>query len=173
MRRFPSDYHTFSKTNMNDTMSHQATDPNGGSARVTSAFMDMMFGKIDVDQTDCKHVFEFVDCMGTFCVKCRIGYGVECLHPDCKVHHCDVHKLVFPVFSEETFADVAEQMNDDIYIINLGHDGVKSGDDEDVHTVLSYPGLKIVEYCGYYTDENVCEIFKDEKYEHITFREIW
>ena len=46
-----------------------------------------------VDQHNCEHEFEFVDFCGHFCKKCDIGYGVECLHPECKVHNCDKHNL--------------------------------------------------------------------------------
>lgn len=127
-----------------------------------------------MDQNECEHNFEFVECFGTFCTKCDIGYGVECLHPECKVHHCSKHNLDYYALIEGvTFATVVDDMTDDIYVLHLGHDGVTEGDTKDVHKVLSYPGLKIVEYCGYYISEDVEEIFESDNYSHIEFVPIY
>lgn len=112
--------------------------------------------------------------LGTFCKYCDIGYGVECLHPNCKEHYCKKHHLSYPaVNNENTFATVAKDMTDDIYIVHLGHDGVINGEKTDVHKVLSYSGLKIVEYCGYYMNGDIVDIFDDEKYNHIKFVPIY
>ncbi len=122
---------------------------------------------------ECDHDFEFIDCFGTFCKKCQIGYGVECLHPECKVHNCDKHSLSYPALdNENAFSTVDEDMTDDIYCLHLGHDGIIDGKVEDIHRVLSHPGLKIVEYCGYYTDAKVTNIFDSDRYSHITFTPI-
>ena len=126
-----------------------------------------------IDTTECEsHEFEFISFCGSFCKTCGIGYGVECLHPECKVHYCKKHGLGYPsVNNSNTFATVVEDMNEDIYVLSLGHDGVINGKDEDIHKVFSYPNLKIVEYCGYYTDENIGEIM--DKYSNINFVPIW
>ncbi len=159
---------------MTMTMSAEASDPNSTSAKIIKALTDKLFVPTNVDPTECDHEFEFVDCMGTFCAKCHIGYGIECLHPECKVHHCNKHSLSYPACNNDnTFSTVAEDMTNDIYVIHLGHDGVISGNIEDVHKVLSYEGLKIVEYCGYYTDNDVIGVFEDDKYNHITFTPIY
>ena len=127
---------------------------------------------VSIDSCECDHDFEFIECFGTFCKKCQIGYGVECLYPKCKVHHCNKHSLSYETFSEHTFSAVDKNMTDDIYCLHLGHDGVIDGKVEDIHRVLSYPGLKIVEYCGYYTDTSVIDIFDSDRYSHITFNPI-
>lgn len=123
-------------------------------------------------QLNCKHDFKFVECFGTFCSKCDIGYGVECLNPECKEHNCGKHNLMYDVFANErgiTFDNVVQDMNDDIYLLSLGHDGVIEGKVEDVRIVLSYKNLKIVQYCGYYMEECIEEIFESGKYPQIDF----
>ena len=121
----------------------------------------------------CYHDFQFIECFGFFCTKCDIGYGELCLHPECDVYRCTKHSLIYPAFSEGTFVTVNEYMNDEIYVLNLGHDGIIDGPLEDVHKVLSYPGLKIVEFCGYYTSKDIVNIFDNERYNHITFTPIY
>ena len=127
----------------------------------------------NIDSYNCDHEFEFEECFGTFCKKCDIGYGVECLHPECKIHSCDKHNLSYPsIDNENTFSTVAEDMTDNIYHLHLGHDGVIDGEIKDIHKVLSFPGLNIVEYCGYYTSKNVTDMFESGKYSRITFTPI-
>ncbi len=119
---------------------------------------------------ECEHVFRFVPCIGSYCKNCDIPYGVECLHPSCKIHHCEKHSLSYDsVNNAKTFADVVKDMTDDIYVLHLAHDGVISGTDDDVRKVLSFKGLKIVEYCYYYTELNVLSMFEDKKFSHIKF----
>ncbi len=121
----------------------------------------------------CNHKYEFIGLLGWFCKNCELPYGVECLHPRCKKHNCELHSLSFPdVNNENTFENVVSRMTDDIYILHLGHDGVITGKDSDIHEVLSHSGLKIVQYCAYYTADNVWNIFKGKdytQYKHITF----
>jgi hypothetical protein len=74
--------------------------------------------------TNCEHSFEFVPLCGTYCTKCHIPYGIECLHPDCKVHNCEIHMLKYDAFEEKDYGGVNADMTDDIYLLHLGHDGV-------------------------------------------------
>jgi hypothetical protein len=123
---------------------------------------------------ECNHEFEFIECFGTFCKHCKIGYGVECLHPECKIRNCKKHNLDYPTFSNEIkFDQVEKDMANDIYCLSLGHDGVIFGDENDVRKVLSYSGLKVVEYCGYYMDDKITDIFGESLYNHITFVPIY
>ena len=125
-------------------------------------------------QNGCEHNFEFIDCFGTFCTKCDLEYGIECLHPKCEIHKCGKHSLGYHSLIEGvTFTTVDIDMTDDIYVLHLGHDGVTDGKSECVHKVLSYPGLKIVEYCGYYMSDDVVEIFENNNYSHIKFVPIY
>lgn len=126
-----------------------------------------------IDQHNCIHEFEFIHCRGSFCKHCDIPFGVKCLHPECKMHDCETHNLIFDDCIEGKFKKVVKKMTKDIYFLCLGHDGIISGKDDDVHKVLSFPGLKRVEFCGYYTDDNVLNIFKDKKYKHIEFIKIF
>ena len=107
------------------------------------------------------HDFQFYPFTGTFCSKCNIEYGVECLKPGCKKHECKTHALSYDVFTQKTYADVLNDMTSETYAIHLAHDGVTSGEDNDIRKVFDHPNLKIVEYCGYYTDGNVCRIIDE------------
>lgn len=162
-----------------------------------------------IDTENCEeHQYVFIDCMGTYCENCGIAFGEECLHPDCKVHDCKKHMLIFKAFAPSEscpdykgqlygddyeehlnscdycekyqsqdwkmeFDDVVKVMNDDIAYVHLGHDGVTDGNIEDVKKFLSFKGLKYVEYCCYYTDNNIVNLFKEDKYKHIMFNEIY
>jgi hypothetical protein len=151
-----------------NTMTETATNPNGHIANMFKALTENLFEKKNIDCDN--HEFEFIDLIGSFCTKCNLAYGVECLHPNCKVHYCKKHSLSYPSLNNEnTFKNVVNDMTDDIYVLHLGHDGVIDGDEKDIHKVLTYKGLKIVEYCGYYMDSDILNIFEDEKYSHITF----
>ena len=123
------------------------------------------------DESNCEHNYEFYPCIGHLCTKCHIAYGVECVKPGCGVNHCEKHVLSYPALCGRTFANVVDDMTDDIYLLNLAHDGVTKGTDEDVRKVLAFPSLKVVEYCGYYIAENVWKIFEEEQYKHIEFVE--
>ena len=151
------------------TMTSIATDPTSFAAKIQQS----MIKPSGVDQNECNHEFEFIDCVGAFCAKCQIPYGVECLHPKCKVHYCTVHTLCYAaVNNENTFETVAADMTNNIYVLHLGHDGVIYGKDSDVRKVLSHSSLKMVEYCGYHTADNITNIFEEEDYKHITFTPI-
>ncbi len=108
----------------------------------------------------CNHKYEFIGLVGWFCKNCKLPYGEECLNPECKKLKCEVHSLSYPAVDYRfTFKDVASVMTDDIYILDLGHDGVITGKDFDIHDALSHSGLKIVQYCGYYTADNITDVF--------------
>lgn len=118
---------------------------------------------------DCNHEFENIELLGTFCKNCHIAYGVECLKPDCRILNCEKHNLIYSTFEDAEFDQVEKDMNNDIYCLHLGHDGVICGNEVDVRKVLSYSGLKIVEYCGYYMNDKIIDIFDENGYKHIKF----
>lgn len=121
-------------------------------------------------QDSCEeHDFQFVPCFGTFCKKCDVGYGVHCLKDSCGKRDCTLHNLDYEPFCGKTYGDVVEDMTDEISYLCLGHDGVIEGEDEDVRKVLFFGGLETVQYCGYYTADNVTDIFEEEQYSHIKF----
>lgn len=121
----------------------------------------------------CDHTYNFFNCVGTFCTKCSIEYGTVCLHPDCNELECSKHKVCILAVHDYTFKDVVSMMSDDTYILHLGHDGVIDGCDEDIRRTLSYKSLKVVEYCGYYTEQNVLDIYNEPAFSHIRFTPIW
>jgi len=125
---------------------------------------------MSVTLNSCEHVFDISE---DFCTKCSIEFGDVCFRPGCPVVGCKKHKLLFYPCLETSYGDVVGFMNDEIVLLHLGHDGVTWGEDADVRKVLSFKGLKRVEYCGYYSNENVTNVFKEKAYSHITFVPIW
>lgn len=98
----------------------------------------------------------------------------ECPHPKCRQINCNKHTFYIPPLNDDdiTMRELSYRLTDDIYLLNLGHDGVVEGKDEDVRRVLSHKGLRIVLYCGYNTRDNVRKVFQEPAFRHINFIEM-
>lgn len=119
-----------------------------------------------------EHDFQFVDFLGSFCTKCDIAFGVECLDPNCKDHYCSRHNLDCEVFTKQNYGDVADMMTNDTKFLHLGHDGVGANCEKDIQglrRMLGFPNLKRVDYCGYYSRDYFYDIIKENCYNHIEF----
>jgi len=156
----------------NDSRIIPQTMMTGRSMNISKALLEVT-EKAEISPEDCEeHDFQFYELMGTFCTKCHIPFGVECLHPDCKEHECEKHMLFYEAFSEENYGDVANQMTENTAFVHLGHDGVGcncKADEEGLRRLLSFKNLKRLEYCDYYSHSYFYDIIEEDQYKHINF----
>jgi hypothetical protein len=129
--------------------------------------------KPKISREECgEHDFQFYDLVGTFCSKCDLPFGEECLDSGCRQIKCNKHMLFCKAFSKESYGDVANRIGHETAYIHLGHAGVGTNCKKDVdglRKLLSSKNLKRLEFCGYYSDEYFYDIIDEDQYKHISF----